>query len=85
MNEAPRYTLLQRSRDKDVGVVHLKDVLSGYLSLCRQGYAETRIDMDVKHTAVPTCVFCVADVVSGLKYWKLYAPHSHYRRVVEHG
>jgi hypothetical protein len=79
------YRLLRRSRDKQVGVVHLKDPMGTQLSLCGQGFASMTLDMDIKHTAVPTCVFCIAGVVSGLQHWKLQAYDNVMRQTIENG
>jgi hypothetical protein len=64
--------------------VHLKDPMHSKLALCEQGFATSRLDMDLKHTAVPTCVFCVVGMVADLQHWRLLIP-CHKRRVIEEG
>lgn len=77
------YSTLRRSRDCDVGVVHLKDPLGTQLALCGQGFSAGALDMNIKNSAVPTCVFCVVGAFSGLRYWKLQLEDSPMRQTIE--
>ena len=77
------YRLLQRTHDADTGIVHIKDPTSVTLSFCAQGFAVSSLNMDGTHTAVPTCLFCIAGMRAGLPQWRFLAPGATYRRVIE--
>lgn len=79
------YRLARRTRDADTGIVHIKDVVSGTFSYCGQGFAASTIATTVKHTTVPTCVFCIAGMRAWLPQWRFLAPDTVYRRTIEEG
>lgn len=77
------YCLLQRTHDSDTGLVHIKDPCTVTLSVCVPGFAASSLNMDGKHTAVPTCVFCIAGMPARLPQWRFLTPGAMYRRVIE--
>jgi hypothetical protein len=79
------YRLMCRTRDREDGIVHLRDAKSLQLAVCAAGFATSTLDIEVKHDAVPTCVFCVAGVASGLQHWRLERYESLRRQLIEKG
>lgn len=77
------YHSLQRTLDRETGVVHIKDPVTGTLAICVQGFAASTLDTACKHTAVPTCVFCIAGLAAKLPQWRFLPASTLYRQTVE--